>query len=77
MKNNNVIAVYSFGLCGLEIIGIEYDINDSVVWRFCSGDIEKDQNEKVHKTRIYYTTNGDAFFKAYGKRIKLSECMKV
>ena len=67
------VAVYSFGLCGIEILDIEYGINDAVIYRFCSG---SEEVEKPHRARIYYSNNDRNYFLYNGRRIHLDECMR-
>lgn len=66
------IAYYS-GFGGTELKSIEYGINDAVVYvvgAWCS-------KPEVHKSRIYYKPNGDAFFTYKGSRISLSDCIRM
>lgn len=67
------IAVYSFGLCGLAITGINYGINDSVTYYF---DDLTDSPKKPQHARIYYDTERP-YFRYRGKRIHLDECLRV
>lgn len=62
---DNVKAVYSFGLYGIEILN---DINDKIVWRYSN-------ETKQHISKIYYYDR--LYFKANNKRIYLDECMRV
>ena len=76
-ESRESIAYYS-GLNGLEIKGIEYGIDDFVycisgcwyggkaAWRF-------------HRCKIYYPANGNgsAFFRVYGHRVPLDECIRI
>lgn len=72
-ENNPVCAMYSFGYTGLEIHGIEYGLDDYIIYKYTDG-------EKVysyHKSKIQYTTNGNAYFVWRGRRIHLSECIRT
>lgn len=72
-KNNPVCAVYSFGYTGLEIHGIEYGLDDYVIYKYTDG-------EKVysyHCSKIRYTISGKAYFVWRGRRIHLSNCMRT
>ena len=70
MKVAAVKSMSNFG--GIEILDIEYGINDKVVWRYNFG-----KPEKPHKSIIYYTAKGRAYFKRYGQREYLDEYMRV
>lgn len=69
-----VIAVKSdsaFG--GIEILDIEYGINDKIIWRYNHG-----TPGKKHTSIIYYTVkSGRAYFKVNGRREYLDEYMRV
>lgn len=73
IENNNVIATYcmcNFG--GIEILNIEYGINDSVIYRYNFGDAGK-----AHKARIYSTNTGRVYFNTnYKQRVYLDECIR-
>lgn len=63
------IAVYSFGLAGLEIKKIEYGIDDHIIFVAVG--------KTVHRTKIYTAPSGQNYF-IFGKaRICLDECMRV
>ena len=71
---NPAIAYYS-GLNGLEIHGIEYGIDDYI---YCvSG--AWGGGKAFHRCKIYYPVNGkdSAFFRVYGYRIPLNECIRT
>ena len=58
----------------IEIMGIEYGINDSVIWRYAG-------ERKLHTAQIYYagkggSTNASAYFNANGRRQYLMDFMK-
>lgn len=72
-KNNPVCAVYDMGLCGLEIHGIEYEIDDYVIYKY----VGTDTIYSYHKSKIRYTTNGNAYFIWCGRRIPLNECIRT
>ncbi len=71
------VAYYS-GLNGIEIKGIEYGLNDFV---YCvSGCLCNEKNVKrFHRCKIYYPANGkdSAFFRVYGYKIPLDECIRM
>lgn len=75
MMENNVIATYclcNFG--GIEILDIEYGINDFVIYRFNFGD---NAENKTHKAMIYGTNTGRLYFNTnYKQRIYLDECIR-
>lgn len=71
-ENNPVCAVYSMGLCGLEIHGIEYGIEDYIIYAY----VGTDTIYSYHKSKIYYGEN-DSYFVWCGRRIHLSDCMKT
>lgn len=64
---NKVVAVYSSGLTGLEILGGEYGVYDRIIYRTYDG--------KIHRHKIYY--NERSYFIHNGIRIHLDECMRV
>ena len=70
----NVLAV--FGLTAfdsVEIVNIEYDTNDSVVFRWN----HDGEPSRLHKSRIRYDKDGRAYFRTYKLKIALDECMRV
>ncbi len=67
------IAVYSFGLCGLAITGIEYGIEDRVAYYFENG---TDSPKKPRHAKIYYDAERP-YFRYNGKRIHFDECLRV
>lgn len=70
MNDKKVIAVYSFGLCGIQILDIEYGINDKVIYLDTMG--------KTHKAVVKENTKGDSYFRYCGGfRIYLKECLRV
>lgn len=69
---NPAIAYYS-GLNGLEIHGIEYDIDDYIY--FVSG--AWGGGKSYHRCKIQYTRSGAAFFRVYGYRVPLDECIRM
>lgn len=57
---------------GIEILDIEYGINDKVVWRMNHG-----KPGKIHRSIIYNTVrSGRAYFKVNGRREYLDEYMR-
>lgn len=69
---NPAIAYYS-GLNGLEIHGIEYDVDDYIY--FVSG--VWGGGKSYHRRKIQYTRSGAAFFRVYGYRVPLDECIRM
>ena len=69
--NQQPIAVYSIcNTLSILIYDIEYGINDSVIWGFSNED-------KLHKSRIYYQQHDDKDFFSYcGKRFHLNEFIR-
>lgn len=71
-ESRESIAYYS-GLNGLEIKGIEYGVNDFV---YCvSG--AWGGGKTFHRCKIQYTRSGAAFFRVYGYRVLLNECIRM
>lgn len=69
---NPAIAYYS-GLNGLEIHGIEYGVDDCV---YCvSG--AWGGGKAFHRVKVQYAGNGEAFFRVYGYKIQLDECIRM
>lgn len=66
------IAYYS-GFNGIEIKDIEYGINDYVI--AVSG--AWGGTKTAHRVKIYSNINGDMYFKLYGIRIPLNECIRT
>lgn len=74
IMNMKSIAYYS-GLNGLEIKGIGYGIDDYI---YCvSG--AWGGGKAFHRCKIYYPANGkdSAFFRVYGYKIPLDECIRM
>lgn len=65
-NNMDVKAVYSMGLVGIEILSIEYDVDDYIIYRYM---------DKIHKVKIYYTEK--PYFRFYNRRVYLDECMRI
>lgn len=70
--NHPSIAYYS-GLFGIEIKGIEYGIEDYIY------SVSGTWNGKpsYHRNKIMYTASGDPYFRIYGYRIPLNECIRM
>lgn len=67
------IAVYGISNWGgLEILDIEYGVDDYVISRFNFGEPE----EVIHKTKINYNSNHPTF-RVGRYLIRLDECMSV
>lgn len=58
------------GGLGIEIIRIEYGINDHVVWKFSD-------EKKYHNSVIYNTNSGRAYFKYRGSRYYIDDFMRM
>jgi hypothetical protein len=74
MSDIKVISVYAisnFG--GIEILNVEYDIDDRIVYRYNFGQPEN----KIHKARIYYGAGDMPYFNTKFGRIYLKDCMRV
>ena len=69
---NPAIAYYS-GLNGLEIHGIEYGIEDYI---YCVSGVWGG-GKAYHRCKIQYTRKGEAFFRVYGCRVPLDECIRM
>lgn len=65
-----VKSISAFG--GIEILDIEYGVNDAVIWRTNYG-----TPGKTRRSRIYYTKNGRPYFKMNGHREYLDEYMRI
>ena len=75
MYNKKSVAYYS-GLNGLEIKDIVYDINDYVVFTVNAW-YGKNSYKDVHKSKIYYSANGNDYFRYNGYTIPLNECIRM
>lgn len=64
------IAYYSEGLEGIYIINIVYGIDDYIIWRYST-------DKFIHRTKIYTDRNGDSYFKCYGRKIYLRDCLRL
>ena len=74
MNDAKVIAVCTmcnFG--GIEILNVEYGIDDRIVYRYNFGQPEN----KMHKARIYYGAGDMPYFNTKFGRIYLDECIRV
>lgn len=72
MKQNNLTIVAVLGVCNglsLNIYGIEYGIEDHVITGY--------SGEPPRKNKLYYNTNGEAYFKKYGKRFYIDDFLRV
>lgn len=56
---------------GIEVLDIEYGIDDHVIWRFNYG-----EPQELHRSKINYGVN-DSSFRAGRMTIRLSEVMRV
>lgn len=73
-KSNPAIA-YASRNAGLEIHGIEYGVNDYVY--AVSGAWIGENGKSYHRARIDYTAAGRAFFRIFGSRVYLDECVRM
>jgi hypothetical protein len=69
MDDNNK-GYFSLGLAGYEVK--INDCNERVSWVF----VGMEKEDFTHSAKISYTTAGRAYFRAYGRRIYLDECMR-
>lgn len=69
--NARCIGYYS-GFSGIEIKAIENGIDDYIV--FVAGTWYG--KKEVHRSRVYYTASGKAFFRFNNNRIPLDECIR-
>lgn len=70
--SHDSVAYYS-GLNGLEIKGIEYGIDDYV---YCvSG--AWGGGKAFHRCKIQYDPERAAFFRVYGHKVPLDECIRM
>ena len=70
----NLLAVFALtAFDSIEIINIEYDVNDSVVFRWNHGG----ELSRLHKSRIRYNKDGRAYFRTYNLKIALDECVRA
>ena len=72
-NTNPVCAVYSFGYTELEIHGIEYGIDDYIIYKYTDGETVY----SYHKSKIQYTASGKAYFVWRNRRIPLNECIRT
>lgn len=69
---NPAIAYYS-GLNGLEIHGIEYGVDDYI---YCVSGAWGGR-KAFHRVKVQYSWKGSAFFRVYGHRVSLDECIRM
>lgn len=72
-KHPEPIAYFS-GFGGFEIHGIEYGIEDYIIG--VSGAWGAPRNRKYHRLKIYHD-NSYAYFKLYGYKCRLSDCVRL
>ena len=72
IKAAPTIAYYS-GLNGIEIKGIEYGIEDYILFTSNAWT----GKPTAHRTKVYYTATDNIYFKCNGYRIPLNECIRV
>ena len=73
-KDKKPVAVYptdNWG--GVEILDIEYGIDDFVIWRYNYGEPEK----KLHRAKIHTNPAGYPFIRLNETIVRLDECMRV
>lgn len=66
------VAYYS-GFGGLEVYGIVYDIDDTVLFTLNAWH----GRVSYHSARVRYNAHGDAYFLAAGQRVYLRECLRI
>lgn len=71
LKPISVYTICNFG--GIEILNIEYGIDDRIIYRYNFGQPEI----KHHKAKIYYSVNGLPYFKTKYGRIYLDDCICI
>lgn len=71
LKPISVYTMNNFG--GIEILDIEYGIDDKIIYRYNFGQPET----KIHKAKIYYGINdGDVpYFNTKHGKIYLNDCI--
>lgn len=84
---HDVKAVYSTGLNGISIHGIESGLEDYVYWSESHEVILWDTNNNgypefkqvttYHKSLLKTTITGNYYFISYGKRVSLDDCLIV
>ena len=75
-QSGETIAYYS-GLGDIEIKAIEYGIEDYI---YCiSGCFNSSGVRRYHRCKLYYSASdkGSAFFRLYGRRVPLDECIRM
>ena len=73
-KDKKPIAVYPMSNWGgVEILDIEYGIDDYVIWRYNCGEPEK----ILHKAKIKDSGRGYQYIQLNEFRVRLDECMRV
>ena len=72
---NHPVIAYASRNAGLEIHGIEYGINDYVY--AVSGAWAGTAAHSFHRARIDYTASGRAYFRIWGSRVYLDECIRM
>lgn len=73
--NSNPAIAYASRNAGLEIHGIEYGVNDYVY--AVSGAWIGEKGKSYHRARVDYTAAGRAFFRIFGSRVYLDECIRI
>lgn len=63
-------AYYSMGYVGYEV-GVDGS-GENAYYRF----VGCNEPDRIHRSKIRYTRNGDAYFLANGRRIRLNECLR-
>ncbi len=57
------------------LVGLEVEVRDEehVRWRF----VGTEKADPWHTARVYDTAKGRLFFRAFGRRVHLDECLRV
>jgi hypothetical protein len=71
---NDVKAVYNLtAFNAIEILEIDYGINDSIVFRYNN----EGERTRKHRSRIRQAADGRSYFNSYSFKIPLDECVRV
>ena len=73
--NAETIAVYS-GLDGIAVKDVVYQYGETYILCVSGMYCDDTQRRKVHRCKVYDTESG-GFFRVYGRRVPLQECMRV
>lgn len=68
MNNKKIIAYVE----NIGIYGVEYGFEDCLITKKMNS-----KNSRMVKNKIYYTSLGQPYFKKYGIRYNLDECLRI